>query len=266
MLVLFAGCEKKSIMSYEGVDGIYFDVQYGKDWGDESQWAHQNYTHISFGTLDTGRVEVRMKVGVVGEIVDYPRPFRVEIVADSTNAILDEEYYGFLEEQEIPAGANKTYVTFIAQKSERMIKDTVKIQFRLIPGEHFTLPFSEIGKVPGRWDPEVQYPASVDPGIHSVYINNVLQQPKGWVIKFGTFTSKKYEFLMGISGFTKSDFEDQPRMLGGRSEIIRKKAYNHLLEQYKLGRKYWVLDEDGSLMWVSGVSWAEGTRPEEIVD
>ena len=30
---LFASCEKKELMDYEGVDAIYFDVQYGASHG-----------------------------------------------------------------------------------------------------------------------------------------------------------------------------------------------------------------------------------------
>ena len=34
--LLVAGCERKEVMEYEGVDGIYFDVQYGASHGNES--------------------------------------------------------------------------------------------------------------------------------------------------------------------------------------------------------------------------------------
>ena len=33
------------------------------------------------------------------------------------------------------------------------------------------------------------------------------------------------------------------------------------MEQYLKGREYWVLDEDGSMMYVQGVTWTEGTDP-----
>ena len=47
LLLLFVSCEKE-LMDYEGQDGLYFDVQYGKDWGDENTWGHQIYTRVSF--------------------------------------------------------------------------------------------------------------------------------------------------------------------------------------------------------------------------
>lgn len=76
-----------------------------------SLWARQNYTYVSFGTLEAEEADVTMKVGISGSIKDYDRPFRVEIVQDSTNAIPEEEYTGFTEEQVIKAGENHAYVT-----------------------------------------------------------------------------------------------------------------------------------------------------------
>lgn len=102
--LLLASCEKKEVMEYEGLDGIYFDVQYGAAHGDESVWARQNYTYVSFGTIEAEEADITMKVGIAGSVKDYDRPFRVEIVADRTTAIPEEEYADFSEEQVIKAG------------------------------------------------------------------------------------------------------------------------------------------------------------------
>ena len=40
----------------------------------------------------------------------------------------------------------------------------------------------------------------------------------------------------------------------------------YLMEQYRKGREYWVIDEDGSMMWVLGCSWEEGTKPEDMIE
>lgn len=150
--LLVAGCEKKEVMEYEGVDGIYFDVQYGASHGNESLWARQNYTYVSFGTLEAEEADVTMKVGISGSIKDYDRPFRVEIVQDSTNAIPEEEYTGFTEEQVIKAGENHAYVSLKVFRTARLTHDTARIQFRIEPGEHFTLPFSGSGADTGKME------------------------------------------------------------------------------------------------------------------
>ena len=179
--LLLASCEKKEVMEYEGLDGIYFDVQYGAAHGDESVWARQNYTYVSFGTIEAEEADITMKVGIAGSVKDYDRPFRVEIVADSTTAIPEEEYADFSEEQVIKAGENHTYVTLKVFKTARLTRDTARIQFRIDPGEYFTLPFSEVGNIPGRWnDTKTQFATSGNPALHDVFFNNILQRPAGW--------------------------------------------------------------------------------------
>lgn len=127
--LLLASCEKKEVMEYEGLDGIYFDVQYGAAHGDESVWARQNYTYVSFGTIEAEEADITMKVGIAGSVKDYDRPFRVEIVADSTTAIPEEEYADFSEEQVIKAGENHTYVTLKVFKTARLTRDRPGFNF-----------------------------------------------------------------------------------------------------------------------------------------
>lgn len=280
---LFASCEKE-LMDYEGKDGIYFDVQYGKSHGNESLWARQNYTYVSFGSVEDTVVNLKLKVGTVGAIKEYDRPFRVEIVQDSTNAIPGEEYVDFTEEQVIRAGENKTYVTLSVKKTARLIKDTARIQFRIDPGEHFTLPFNDVGKIPGRWnDTGTQFETSGDPAVHDVFFNNILKKPAGWggneySAYFGTFSPTKYQYLMDVTGYTKAHFEQLSAMTqGGRGTKIRSIAYNDLIAKFNKGYyrlqagdadgwEEWVLDEGGKMMWVPGITWwNEKTQPEELV-
>ena len=72
--------------------------------------------------------------------------------------------------------------------------------------------------------------------------------------------------MMDVTGFTVDDFEDRAIMQSGRQALIARLVSSYLMEQYNKGRAYWVLDSDGSMMWVSGVSWAHGTMPEEMLD
>ncbi len=281
---LFASCEKNELMDYEGVDAIYFDVQYGASHGNESLWARQNYTYVSFGTLEDTVVDLKLKIGIAGSVRDYDRPFRVEIVRDSSNAIAEEEYADFSENQVIKAGENKTYVTLRVFKTARLIKDTARIQFRIDPGEHFSLPFIEVGKIPGRWNDEgTQFKTSGDPAVHDVFFNNLLQRPAGWGVNeysayFGTFSPTKYQYLMDVTGYTKAHFEQLSAMTqGGRGTKIRMMAYTDLIAKFNKGYarlqkgdadgwKEWVLDEKGTMMWVPGVTWwSEKTLPEELV-
>lgn len=276
-----AGCSEKEVMEYEGVDAIYFDVQYGASHGNENVWARQYYTHVSFGVIDETEVDVRMKVGIAGSVKDYDRPFRVEIVKDSTDAVPEEEYTGFVENHVIKAGENHTYVEVKIKKSERMMTDTAKIQFRLVPGEHFVLAFSDFGKIPGRWsDSQTDYSQNKDAAIHNVFADNRLQMPKGWggTQYFGEFSSVKYQYLLDVSGYTKAHFEQLgPMTQGGRARKIASKARVDLLDHFDQGCsrlqdgdpdgwQEWILDEKGTMMWLPGIeAWNAKTTPEELV-
>ncbi len=266
--IAFVGCEKET-MDYEGTDAIYFDVQYGADWGNENFWIHQYYSVVSFGELSTNEYDGNLKINIAGDIKDYDRPFKVEIVADSTTAIVGEEIE-FSEDQVIKAGEKLTRLDYKIKKSDRMSIDTLQVQFRLVPNEHFSLPFSEVGRIPGRWagDPELEYNQNVDPTVHTLYMHNFVTQPEAWHFQFGDFSIKKYDLILEVTGLAKSDFNADNRSImtsGGRWKFITAKVSEYLIEQYKKGREHWVIDEDGTMMYVAGVSWAKYTRPENMV-
>ena len=271
LLVSFSACEKHELMDYEGLDGLYFDAQYGAEWGDTTVWAHQIYTTIAFGRVDDVVLEGKVKVAVAGSVKNYDRPFEIKIVADSTT-IESSEYELEKLNYVIPAGQNHTYINVLFKKSERMFNETLQLQIALQPNEHFTLPFSEVGLVPGRWtDTATEFSTNFDPSIHNFFINDMLVKPEGWHnVQFGYYYSvKKHALLLEIAnekfGFGREDFDEKNVMTAGRAKAIASAVRTYLMEQYNLGREHWVIDEDGSMMYVYGVSWTEGTRPEDMV-
>ena len=271
LLLPFLGSCDKELMDYEGQDGLFFDAQYGAEWGDTTVWAHQLYTLINFGSADGNELVGAVKVAVAGSIKDYPRPFKLKLVTDSTT-VIEEEYEFLQQEYVIPAGLNHTYLRIKFKKSDRMAENTLQLQVALEPNEHFTLPFSEIGQIPGRWDDtRTEYSTNDNPSIHNFFVNNMLVKPNGWHdVQFGyTYTKKKHELLLKIAyekfGFVNSDFEDKSKMQSGRAKAIAQETAKFLKAQHDLGREYWILDEDGTMMWVSGCPWAVGTNPDDMV-
>ena len=193
-----ASCEKEEMMDYEGVDALYFDVQYGAEHGNNNVWAHQYYTYVSFASLDNAEsTGLKLKVCVAGSVTDYDRPFQVEVVPDSTTAITPDEYDALSTEQIIKAGENHTYITLTAKRTERMLTDTVKIQLRLIPNEYFSLPFSEVGNIPGRWtDTQTAYSSYANPTVHNIFTNNTWSDDG---VRKAVFSIRKYQQMLGFS-------------------------------------------------------------------
>ena len=270
LLASFSACEKHELMNYEGQDCLYFDAQYGASWGDTTVWAHQIYSTIAFGRVDATELDAKVKVAVAGSIKDYDRPFQIKVVEDSTTLNTDEYDASQLDFM-IPAGQNHTYVRIPIIKSDRMSNETLQLQITLVPGKHFTELFSEVGKIPGRWtDVQTELSTNFNPNIHNFFVNDMLVKPDGWHdVQFGKYSIAKHALLLQIAeekfGFGREDFEEKEIMSGGRAKAIAAAVKPYLMEQYYLGREFWVLDEDGSMMWVSGCSWTEGTRPEDMV-
>lgn len=267
-LLFLQSCEK-DIMDYEGVDGLFFDVQYGFEWGDTVNWGHQIYSLVAFGKMEEEEkdLEARIKVAVAGNIKDYDRPFEIVVVQDSTTALSPDEYEPIAGEYVIKAGMNHTYITMKCHKTKRMKDGSVRVQIRLLPNEHFALPFIDLGVIPGRiGDTEYQYGQNTDPSIHTVFINDFLVQPKAWNDNIlGKFSPTKFQLMLDKTGWPKSYFDAIDTFQAGRREMVRRIMMNYLNGEYAKGRKYWVLDEDGSMMWVSGCRWAKGTMPDEMV-
>lgn len=105
----FTSCEKE-IMDYEGVDGLYFDVRWGKDFRSPDQWAHQYYTPVEFGAMTANTYTAQVRVTTSGTIKDYDRPFSITIGKDSTDAVAGRDYVDFSKDYVIKAGERYAYI------------------------------------------------------------------------------------------------------------------------------------------------------------
>lgn len=264
-------CSDHEIPYYEGEDAIFFDQQYGVAWFDTVRLSHQIYSLVSFGLMVENDSLLEVKVETTGYVRDYDRPFGIEIVADSTNAIEGVEFELLETNPVIRAGQNSVRFPVLCHRTARMDDQTLQLQLRLVPGEHFTLPFGPdgIGMMPKRHEGgEVytQYSTNHDPSILNIFISGLLQKPAQWnVVQFGyNYSDKKFRLMLDISnevfGWTVADFQDQ--RMSSRCQLVAKHVAAYLMEEYNKGREHWVLDEDGSMMYVKGVIWTEGQNPD----
>ena len=272
-LPVMNSCSEHEIPMYDGKDAIFFDQQYGVAWFDTVRQSHQLYSLVSFGLMIDPDSTVMVKIETTGYLKNYDRPFGIDIVNDSTTAIENTEFELPVKNPVILAGQNSTYIPVIYHRSDRMSHETVQLQIRLVPGEHFSLPFGPdgIGVMPKRatgGDVFTEYSTNADPAIHNIFANALLKRPKGWnASQFGEYSQKKFALMLEITeaelGWTVLDFENDTnnKMSISRAPIVATHMATYLMEQYFKGREYWVLDEDGSMMWVKGVTWTEGTDP-----
>lgn len=283
---LWSGCTKEDIDLYNGMDALYFSQQWGVatfenniDPTGGGKNMQQAYSKIGFGGIAQSDSLLRLNIQVAGSVKDYDRPFGIEVVNDSTTALEGIEYELVDPEEDaiIRAGQTRTLVRILFHKTERMNDENLMLQVRLIPGEHFVLPFDTAGY--GKM-PIIHTSASLlneynhlnlDPSIHNIFINNFLVSPPGWVDNFmGIWSETKMRILLDTTnerlGWTIDTWNDNANMWppATRYTMAQTLLAEYLLEQYNKGREYWVLDPDGTMMWCpsSLLPWGEDSRPE----
>lgn len=284
--LLWTGCSKEEIDYYSGEESIYFAQQWGvvhfKDdyltLGGTMRNCLQPSSKIPFGEMIVNDSLLNLTIQTSGYSKDYDRPFKVEVVTDSTTAIEGTEFELLDHEAVIAAGEVRTQVRMIFHKTPRMNDENLQVQVRLVPGEHFTLPFDDkgLGNMPVIHSGSsyyTEYGGNFNPSIHNIFINNFLVEPQRWNDhNMGIWSQKKYRLLLDYTGemlgWTVADWISED-MWTSRYNVGLNYLAKYLLEQYKKGPEYWVLDPDGTMMWcrhplLSGL-WSEETRPEHMV-
>lgn len=283
LISAMSSCDKHEIDIYTGVDAIFFDQQHKGDinetWLDTVRLAHQNYTVVNFNTIQSKDSTLRIKIETTGYVRDYDRPFKVEVVPDSTTAVEGVEFEVLNPELSILPGNNSTHLEVALHLSDDMYTSMKMIQLVIIPGDHFALPFGEkgIGKMPLRYGYEhdniiVELGKNENPAYHDIFVTAQLTKPNKWPLtgnmySWGEFSVKKYQVILSCVekyGWNVWHFEN--KMPQERYGIVARATSAYLTEQFNKGREYWVLDEDGSLMWVKGCSWSPGVMPDELIE
>ena len=108
-----------------------------------------------------------------------------------------------------------------------------------------------------------------DGAYHTIRLNDFITRPNGWVGLpmpdvaqvgdqeaglLGIFTREKFNYILEVvPGLTYEDFESSTTMPTARARAIGDLVAISLQEAFDSGNP--VLEADGRLMWVTGVSW-----------
>ncbi|MCA5006236.1 DUF4843 domain-containing protein [Sphingobacterium bovistauri] len=263
ILMFFTRC-KHEPMLYEGEEGLYFAVQFGPEWGDEKVWANQPVSPVEFiniaGNVDT----IKLKVMITGALKDYDRPFVVNVVSDSTSAIQDENYNILSDELVIKANQNHGFVPIILYRTENIQKEKKELMLQIIPNDHFTIGLPIWKRLSGQWESTVAK-GDFKADFHKVQISDFVSKPLRWIGQapattgieggwWGEFSEKKYRLICEHFDLVYEDFTTDARMPNAKRDVIREYMVRFLQSLYNQGTP--ILEEDGRLMWFSGVSWS----------
>jgi hypothetical protein len=260
LLLTMTTCEQK-LMSYEGVEGVYFAVQHGSSWGVERTWPYQPYTDVEFVKIPENETTIQIKVMITGMFKNYDRPFKVEINPDSTTAQLGIHYEPLPEGLFIPANATTAYVPVTLKRTPDLQTEMKSIGLRLVANEYFELSFPEWDAVPGFTAGTIV--SKFDAGLHTVNINDFMVQPAVWIGSiqaggreagnWGAFSRKKLELMCKLFNLTYADFGSTATMPSVLSGLIAREVSNYLIAKYEAGEP--VLEDDGRLMFLGYCPW-----------
>lgn len=266
MLPIFlSGCEK-DLMDYEGLEGVYFAVQWGSSWGNERTWPYQPFTEVQFmqlGNADTATVDI--KVMVTGSVKDYDRTFRVEVNPDSTTAVVNVDYLPLENDIMIGAGEYMAMVPVRLIRTESLQHGEKVLGLKLVENQYFKLAFPEWDAVKGFTSGDVR--EHFDASLHEIRFSDMMVRPTVWIGtdsspyydgaesgSWGAFSRKKLEMICERFDLTYNDFMSTTTMPTVLQSLIAKTMSQLLIDRYNA--KDPVLEDDGRLMYFSGCPWA----------
>lgn len=267
---------QQDLMQYEGEDCLYFDVRRGAEWLKPSTWGHQYFSEVAFGSITNDDATLNIVVKTSGGVKDYDRKFKVVINTDSTTAVQGKDFDGLENEYNIKAGATSAIITLHAFRTVAMHGDTLHLQLKLLPNEHFNLKYQQYHDYPGTYKAEINpaFNVNKDAAIHNIYFHDVLVRPESWMGNnqtgtglFGKFTEKKYRLMMQITQTTIHDYTKK-KMPVARAKAISQKMSAYLLENAK--QKHPILEDDGTMMYFMEIeniggsaAWKPFTLPKD---
>lgn len=260
--LFFVSCDK-DLIQYQGSEGVYFAVQYGAWNGTEANWPYYNYSTVPFFKVSASDTTILLKVMVTGRLYDYDRKFSVAINPDSTTAILDTHYKSIPTSLVIPANANFTHIPVTVIRTADLKTSAKKIGLRLVPGEQLTVTFPEWDAIPSYASMSDPIVKQYDAGLHTVVLNDWMVKPVAWsgavaankleTGNWGEFSEEKMLLMCQVMNFTYNDFDDKEAMPTALVNLVTREVARYLQDKFNAGQP--VLEKDGRLMYVSGVTW-----------
>lgn len=262
LLVLAAifGCKKEERL-YEGEEGVYFAIQFGPPWGNESVWANQQISPVEFINIVGMEDTVQLKVMTTGRVKDYDRYFGVEVVADTTTALEGINFEPLEKQYMIKAGEHYTYLPVVLKRADNIQSEAKELVLRIVPTKDFTIGIPVWKSLKGQWQSDVMK-GDFKADYHKLVISDFVSKPSEWIGRdndgveagsWGVFTAKKFRLIAEEFGLVYQDFMSPTTMPGVKKENIREYMVRYLRTLYDKGTP--VLEDDGRLMWFSGVPW-----------
>lgn len=191
---MLTACSTNEMMDYNAADKVYF---FERTYLNTTEQLVSSKT-FSFALQNSALMvdTFRIKVKLMGNIANYDRSFRAEVVADSSTAVAGTHYK--LLDGVMPAGQYISYLPVVLYRTADTQNKAVNIKLRLT--DHGDL-------IPGN----TEYLS------FSLSWGDILLKPDNWPeYFFGVYSKNKYRFAIDVLGLT--DWPQIGRVTTGKQD------------------------------------------------
>jgi len=236
---ILTGCEKKEYLYRDSTARIWLGVRESVNIGPVVDSAISSFALKPATVLyDT----VYIGANITGNAAPVDRPFKLEVVSDSTNVLSSDYTIGAAV---MPANAFTVRIPVIVKKNVQglnLAKQKAQVMVRFVPDENFQQ------GTPGVWN----FVGDNSFNRFRIIWFNFLPQPPTWVAIItvaGAFTQAKYKFIidqLGISEFSR--FQGNFVALNSFQAALRKALSDYNSNPANAGRpEGWpYLDDNGT--------------------
>jgi hypothetical protein len=157
----------------------------------------------------------------------------------------------------VEAGTNFTDVPLHFYRNDNIATEEKKLTLQLVPTDDFGIGIPE-------WRANDLATDTIDVSHHSFVFSGFLPQPARWsggvststgleTANFGLYGMKKLLMLCELLDLTYDDFTSTTTMPSARQRMVMSYGYRYLQQRYNARNP--ILEDDGRLMWISGVTW-----------
>lgn len=253
--LVFPACQKEDIPVYNSDDaGIYFQRVASYVLGGTSI-TYSNSTEFTFAgaAADKTSLIYSAEVHTMGNIMDYDRPFSLEVDKQLTTGVQGTHFDIDPDTLKIKAGQSSARVQVTFYRTPDLLDSTITIALHLLENEHFKMTIEQYKKT-NQWNSGSD---TLDGTRYTFRFNEQYTQPSYWasfgVDFFGPWTPNKYIVVNNVMEWTVKDWGNAgysgAKISYGRLGFAAKAVQKYLQEQADSDNP--VKDKDGSYMQLS---------------
>lgn len=205
VLVIFSGCQKEEITSFQAPGAVNFD-----------RMANLYNVQYSFLTNPANEYLQEIPVQIIGNPVDQDRTFKVEVVRDSLTTATDDQFE--IVGGTVKAGEFNGKLTIRLLKSPVLDNSMVSLKLKLVDSEDFKAGNVEAREFVVSWTNKVIVP------VWNVYLRLFIT-PKGSTAAFRLF--------MQISGLTQFLAKDYVALGAAGTEALGTRYGDYIMQWNK---------------------------------